>query len=192
VRLEGDPLPPSPNDPPALDPKTNKPLPPPPNRILTEGVQFGRLLVGKKDSRSFIIANPGLLPVKWRLAGAQEWCCHWAVSLHLAHAAACVLLVLRRLDTASRCLLAAASCPCPLRVGLDGLPSEFEILPTSGEIPARSEAKVTVEMTAKEKKPDVSAHAAWCNDQWLDALYECQLVCVCVCVCVCVRERSLF
>ncbi|KXZ49496.1 hypothetical protein GPECTOR_21g722 [Gonium pectorale] len=42
--------------------------PHPPNRLLTEGIMFERLLVNKKDIKTFTITNPGLLPIKWRLA----------------------------------------------------------------------------------------------------------------------------
>ena len=85
-----------------------KPQPPPPNRILTEGIAFGRLLVNKKDLRSFIISNPGLLPIKWRLTGLEK------------------------------------------------LPKELVVYPTSGELPARNDVKVTVEFSAHEKK-DINA-----------------------------------
>ncbi|GFH25491.1 uncharacterized protein HaLaN_23467, partial [Haematococcus lacustris] len=43
----------------------------PVNKILTEGVVFERLLLGRKDSKTFIITNPGLLPIKWRLTGVE-------------------------------------------------------------------------------------------------------------------------
>lgn len=35
-------------------------------------VQFDRLLLGKKDSQTFVISNTGVLPFKWRLAGAAQ------------------------------------------------------------------------------------------------------------------------
>jgi len=57
---------------------------------------FERLLVGKSDTKEFIITNPGLLPIKWKLAG------------------------------------------------VDTLPKELQITPTSGEIAPRSEIKVRV------------------------------------------------
>jgi len=41
------------------------------NKILSEGVVFERLLVGKTDTKEFIITNPGLLPIKWRLTGVD-------------------------------------------------------------------------------------------------------------------------
>jgi len=41
------------------------------NKILSEGVVFERLLVGKSDTKEFFITNPGLLPIKWRLAGCD-------------------------------------------------------------------------------------------------------------------------
>lgn len=41
------------------------------NKILAEGVLFDRLLVGKKDTKTFFITNPGLLPIKWRLTGVE-------------------------------------------------------------------------------------------------------------------------
>ncbi|KAF5830389.1 hypothetical protein DUNSADRAFT_14652 [Dunaliella salina] len=74
------------------------------NKILAEGVVFERLLVGKSDTKEFFITNPGLLPIKWRLAG------------------------------------------------VDALPKELQVTPTSGVIAARSEIKVAVEFTAIEKR----------------------------------------
>ena len=47
-----------PPPPPPLAPG-EKPGPPPVNKLLVEGIQFGRLLVDKKDTRSFILDNPG-------------------------------------------------------------------------------------------------------------------------------------
>lgn len=35
-------------------------------------IQFERLLVGKKDSKSFTVSNLGLVPCKWRVAGSEE------------------------------------------------------------------------------------------------------------------------
>lgn len=35
-------------------------------------VQFDRLLLRKKDTQSIIISNTGVLPFKWRLAGAEK------------------------------------------------------------------------------------------------------------------------
>ncbi|KAJ9512718.1 hypothetical protein QJQ45_019009 [Haematococcus lacustris] len=89
----------------------------PVNKILTEGVVFERLLLGRKDSKTFIITNPapllyvsgpvcrpGLLPIKWRLTG------------------------------------------------IEGLPKELVVSPVSGELEARSEAVVSVELSAIEKR----------------------------------------
>lgn len=60
-----------PPPPPPLVPG-EKPGPPPVNKLLVEGIQFGRLLVAKRDVRGFVVDNPGLLPVKWRLAGLES------------------------------------------------------------------------------------------------------------------------
>jgi len=35
-------------------------------------ITFGQLLVGKRDTKTFTISNTGLLPIKWRLAGADS------------------------------------------------------------------------------------------------------------------------
>ena len=35
-------------------------------------VQFDRLLLRKKDSHSLVISNTGILPFKWRMAGAAQ------------------------------------------------------------------------------------------------------------------------
>lgn len=32
---------------------------------------FERLLVGKSDVKAFLITNPGLLPIKWKLTGLE-------------------------------------------------------------------------------------------------------------------------
>ena len=47
-----------PPPPPVLAPG-EKAGPLPVNKLLVEGIQFGRLLLGKRDVRSFIIDNPG-------------------------------------------------------------------------------------------------------------------------------------
>lgn len=44
----------------------------PVNKLLTEGVVFERLICGKKDVKSFIISNPGLLPIVWRLTNVDN------------------------------------------------------------------------------------------------------------------------
>lgn len=33
---------------------------------------FERLLLGKRETQHMLISNPGLLPVQWRLAGADQ------------------------------------------------------------------------------------------------------------------------
>lgn len=35
-------------------------------------IHFDRLLLGKRDSQTFTISNTGVLPFKWRLAGAAQ------------------------------------------------------------------------------------------------------------------------
>lgn len=40
-------------------------------QLLREGVVFERLLIGQTQRKVFIIHNTSLLPVKWRLAGAD-------------------------------------------------------------------------------------------------------------------------
>ncbi|KAK9824158.1 hypothetical protein WJX72_008157 [[Myrmecia] bisecta] len=51
--------------------KAASPVPPAPNKIMVEGIVFERLLLGKKDSKTFIIHNRSVLPAKWKLAGAE-------------------------------------------------------------------------------------------------------------------------
>jgi hypothetical protein len=52
--------------------------PPPSGKLLAKGpaadyvISFDRLLLGKKDTQTFTISNTGVLPVKWRLAGAAQ------------------------------------------------------------------------------------------------------------------------
>lgn len=41
-------------------------------QLLSQGVVFQRLLCGKIDTKSFVIRNKCLLPVKWKLAGADK------------------------------------------------------------------------------------------------------------------------
>ncbi|KAG2489301.1 hypothetical protein HYH03_012133 [Edaphochlamys debaryana] len=85
VRLnDGTPPPPMPSGlpepptPPASSSKPGTPAGPaaappgPPNKLLTEGIVFERLLVNKKDVKTFTITNPGLLPIKWRLANTAS------------------------------------------------------------------------------------------------------------------------
>lgn len=40
-------------------------------QLVREGVVFERLLIGQTQHKAFIINNTSLLPVKWRLAGAD-------------------------------------------------------------------------------------------------------------------------
>lgn len=42
-----------------------------PLQLVREGVVFERLLLGQTQRKVFIIHNTSLLPVKWRLAGAE-------------------------------------------------------------------------------------------------------------------------
>ena len=60
-----------PPPPPPLAPG-EKPGPPPVNKLLVDGIQFGRLLVNKKDTRSFIIDNPGVESVDRLIKGAHQ------------------------------------------------------------------------------------------------------------------------
>ena len=41
-------------------------------QLAREGVVFERLLLGQTQRKAFIIHNTSLLPVKWRLAGAEN------------------------------------------------------------------------------------------------------------------------
>jgi hypothetical protein len=59
----------------AAKPNAGKPVPgkaPAAKAAADYTIQFERLLLGRKDTQTFTLSNPGVLPFKWRLAGASQ------------------------------------------------------------------------------------------------------------------------
>ena len=57
--------------------------------------------------------------------------------------------------TSQKCFIMRNTSLLPAKwhiAGLEGLSPEFQIVPSSGELPARQEARITVEFTAQSKK----------------------------------------
>lgn len=132
-------------------------------------LQFERLLVNKKDVKTFTISNPGLLPITWRLAntatlpkefvvfpqvGCTCACTHQDTAAHRPQQTLHTGAIATRWLHYSVCLRSLSSLLSAV-VQVPQLPCNFLSvlsLPQSGELAARSDVVVTVEFSAIEKR----------------------------------------